>query len=121
MPDIEATMHGIEEADHSACHPGALLHKHVLPALNITVSQAAHDLAITRQTLHRILAGKAAITPEMAARLERFCGVSSRFWLTRQHEHDLQLVEAAKAALLLRIPARSLSEAVRKEMGADGR
>lgn len=120
MPHIQETIQRIGDAEHPCCHPGTLLHKHVLPALNISVSQAARDLAIARQTLHRILAGKAAITPEMAARLERFCGISSRFWLTRQHEHDLQLAEAAQADLLLRIPARSLSEAVRKEMGADG-
>jgi antitoxin HigA-1 len=121
MPDVRATMDRIEKAEHASCHPGRLLHKHVLPALNISISQAAHDLAITRQTLHRILAGKAAITPEMAARLERFCGVSSRFWLTRQHEHDLQRAESSQAALLLRIPARRLSKAVRKEMGVHGR
>ena len=46
----------------------------VLPALRISVSQAARDLGITRQTLHRILAEEAAVTPEMALRLGRFCG-----------------------------------------------
>ena len=56
-------------------HPGMLLRNHVLPGLGLSVSQAARDLGIARQTLHRILAGDAAITPEMAARLERLCGV----------------------------------------------
>jgi addiction module HigA family antidote len=54
-----------------------LLRDHVLPALQLSVGQAARDLVVTRQTLHRIVAGNAAISTEMAARLERFCGVSS--------------------------------------------
>ena len=68
-------------------HPGVLLRNHVLPGLGLSVSQAARDLGITRQTLHRILAGDAAITPEMAARLERVCGVPSGFWLDCQHRY----------------------------------
>lgn len=70
-------------------HPGAILRRKVLPALHLSVTQAARDLLVTRQTLHRILAGEAAITPEMALRLEKLCGVSSTFWLERQHMYDL--------------------------------
>jgi antitoxin HigA-1 len=121
MPNDRKTRHRLEDAEHPSCHPGTLLHKHVLPALAISVSQAARDLAIARQTLHRILAGKASITPEMAARLERFCGISSSFWLIRQHEHDLQRAAAAQVDLLTRIPAHKLSEATKMEIGADGR
>ena len=46
-------------------HPGEMLRQHVLPALRLPVTQAARELGITRQTLHRILAGSAAVTPEM--------------------------------------------------------
>jgi plasmid maintenance system antidote protein VapI len=49
-------------------HLGALLRIYVPPALNLSVGQAARDQQITRQTLHRILAGAAARTPEMAGR-----------------------------------------------------
>ena len=44
------------KASTSSEHPGALLRDSVLPALKLSVSQAARDLMITRQTLHRILA-----------------------------------------------------------------
>ncbi|HEX5430666.1 MAG TPA: HigA family addiction module antitoxin, partial [Bryobacteraceae bacterium] len=84
--------------------------------------QAARDLAITRQTLHRILAGDAAITPEMAARLERFCGVPSEFWLSCQHRYELRRVEEELALVLTRIPLRPLPETIIKKIGAsDGR
>jgi antitoxin HigA-1 len=99
-------------------HPGAILREQVLPALRLSVSQAARDLGIARQTLHRILAGNAAITPEMAARLEKLCRVPSRFWLQRQQEHDLQRVGLVSAAVLSRIPSYPLPSDVLKQIGA---
>jgi addiction module HigA family antidote len=99
-------------------HPGAILREHVLPALGLSVSRAARDLGIARQTLHRILAETAPVTLEMAARLEKFCGVPSRFWLERQQEHDLQRVKRASAAALSRIPPYSLPSDIMKQIGA---
>jgi addiction module HigA family antidote len=104
----------VSEADH----PGALLRLYVLPALKLSVSQAARDLAITRQTLHRILAGAAALTPEMAVRLERLCGVASEFWLDRQHRHELERVRRENADVLARIPSRALPKGTLKQIGA---
>jgi len=93
-------------------HPGAILREDVLPALKISVSRAARELGITRQTLHRILAEKASITPEMAARLGRFCGNGAGLWLRMQQEYDLWRVERALAAKLRKIPVhRSRSAA----------
>jgi antitoxin HigA-1 len=99
-------------------HPGVLLRDHVLPGLGLSVSQAARDLAVTRQTLHRILAGDAAITPEMALRLEGLFGVPSEFWLYRQHRHELQRVKEELAPVLSRIPSRPLPETLIKRIGA---
>jgi addiction module HigA family antidote len=59
-------------------HPGFLLRYQVLPGLDLSVSQAARELRIARQTLHRVLAGTAAITPEMAARLGSGLNCTSR-------------------------------------------
>ena len=49
-------------------HPGAILRDDVLPALELSVSEAARQLRVTRQTLHRVLAGKSGVSPEMAVR-----------------------------------------------------
>ena len=104
----------VEEADH----PGAILRDYVLPALNLSISQAARDLEITRQTLHRILAGAGALTPEMAVRLERLCGVASEFWLDRQHRHELKRLRTENADVLARIPSRALPKGTLKQIGA---
>jgi ActR/RegA family two-component response regulator len=39
-------------------HPGEILREDVLPALRLSVSEAARQLRVTRQTLHRILSGR---------------------------------------------------------------
>jgi antitoxin HigA-1 len=78
-----------EDITRAPIHPGVILAEDVLPALRMTVSQAARHLRVTRQTLHRIIAGRTAITPEMALRLGKFCGNGPELWLRMQEQHDL--------------------------------
>ena len=49
-------------------HPGEVLREDVLPALGLSVSEAARRLGISRQQLHRVLACTHPITTEMALR-----------------------------------------------------
>lgn len=81
-------------------HPGEVLRKDVLPELGMSVVAAARALGITRQTLHRILAGKAAVTPAMALRLGKFCGNGPDLWLRMQESFDLWHAERALATEL---------------------
>ena len=57
-----------ETRDREPTHPGAILHEDVLPALKLSISEAARHLGVTRQTLHRIIAITHSITPGAAAR-----------------------------------------------------
>jgi addiction module HigA family antidote len=68
-------------------HPGALLREDVLPALRASVTAAAEKLGVSQQTLHAILAERAAITPEMAVRIGKFCGNGPAIWLTRSRQY----------------------------------
>ncbi len=92
-------------------HPGAILREDVLPALCLSVSEAARQLGVTRQTLHRIMAEKASITPEMAARLGRFCGNGPGLWLRMQQAYELWRAERELGAELERIPVHRTSSA----------
>ena len=85
-------------------HPGEILREDVLPRLNLSVSEAARQLRVTRQTLHRILAGRAAITPEMAIRLGKFCGNGPGLWLRMQQAYDLWHAHRRLRAEVDRIP-----------------
>jgi addiction module HigA family antidote len=94
----------IVPAKRCPTHPGVLLREDVLPALGLTVADAARQLRVSRQTLHRILAGKMAVTPEMAARLGKFCGNGPDLWLRMQAAYDLWHVERHMKEELRRIP-----------------
>ena len=88
----------------SPTHPGELLREDVLPALKISVSEAARRLRVSRQTLHRILAGDAGVTPDMAVRLGKFCGNGPGLWLRMQQAYDLWHAEQRLANELTKIP-----------------
>jgi len=86
-------------------HPGTILRDDVLPALAISVSEAARQLRVTRQLLHRIMAGRAPITPDMAVRLGKFCGNGPALWLRMQQAFDLWHAELRLRRELEKIPA----------------
>jgi addiction module HigA family antidote len=70
-------------------HPGELLREDVLASLEISVTEAANRLGISRVSLSRVLHGRAAISTDLAIRLE-LAGVSSAHaWLAMQTNFDL--------------------------------
>jgi addiction module HigA family antidote len=78
---------------HNPPHPGLTLRDDVLPALGLSVTEAAEQLGVSRVTLSRVLNGRAAISPEMALRLEAWLGVDrggeARLWLAEQSAYDM--------------------------------
>ena len=74
-------------------HPGLTLRDDVLPALGLTVTQAAEQLGVSRVTLSRLLNGRAGVSPEMALRIEAWLGVArggeARLWLAEQSAYDV--------------------------------
>ena len=91
-------------ANRRPTHPGAVLREDVLPALRLSVSAAARHLQISRQTLHRILAEEAGVTPEMALRLGKLCGNGPALWLAMQQACDLWQAERELTETLAAIP-----------------
>ncbi len=77
-------------------HPGKVIREKILPALGITVKEAAMQLGVTRAALSRVLNGKAGISPEMALRLEKWLervyDNQADLWVTEQALYDLWLV-----------------------------
>jgi len=74
-------------------HPGETLREDVLPALGLSITEAAHQLGISRVQLSRVLHGHASITPELALRLEAWLtpvhGGRAELWLGQQMDYDL--------------------------------
>jgi addiction module HigA family antidote len=70
-------------------HPGEILREDMLPVLRLSVTDAARQSGIARQTLHRILDERAAVTPQGAVRLGKFCGNGPGLWMRLQQIGDL--------------------------------
>lgn len=76
-------------------HPGSILREDVLPALGMTVTDAANELGVSRAALSRVINEKAAISPEMALRIEAwfdrhgYKGGRAEQWVGMQMDHDM--------------------------------
>jgi antitoxin HigA-1 len=70
-------------------HPGAILRRVVLPALDRPMTEIARALGISRQLLYSIVNEKAPVTPEVAVRLGKLCGNGPRLWVNMQAAYDL--------------------------------
>ena len=74
-------------------HPGAVLREDVVPALDISVTEFARRLGISRGLLHAILAEKKPVSPETALRLGRLLDVSPESWSRMQLACDIWYAE----------------------------
>lgn len=94
-------------------HPGLTLRDDVLPELGLSVTQAAEQLGVSRVTLSRMLNGKAAISPEMALRLEAWLGQDrggdARLWLAEQSAYDVWQASKTLKKLPKRVEAIPLA------------
>lgn len=98
---------------HNPPHPGETLRDDVLPALGLTVTQAATQLGVTRAALSRVINGRAAISPEMALRLEAWLGVENGgradLWIAQQAGYDLWKARKAGVPKVMRASALAVT------------
>ncbi len=69
---------------HTHPHPGEILKETVFAPLNLSVTEAARRLSLSR-----VLNGKAGISADLAIRLEKAGVSTARFWVTLQANYDL--------------------------------
>ncbi len=70
-------------------HPGEIIRELYIEPLELTVTQAAAGLGVSRKTLSLLLNGHAGISPEMAVRLSKAFGRTPEGWLQLQMHYDL--------------------------------
>jgi len=70
-------------------HPGRILREYSVPALEMSKTDIADHLGISRQTLYDLLAEKQPVTPQMAVRLGKMLGNGPALWLNMQSSYDL--------------------------------
>jgi addiction module HigA family antidote len=84
---------------HNPPHPGEALRRLCLEPLNLTVTDAARSLGVSRKALSGILNGRAGISPEMAVRLSIAFNTSAESWLNQQLQYDLWHAEKDRKRL----------------------
>ena len=75
-------------------HPGVIIRDEVLSPLELSVTAAAEVLGVARPTLSNLLNGRAALSPEMAIRVEKAFGPKADHLLRVQLAFDLAQVRA---------------------------
>ena len=70
-------------------HPGDLIRTEVIAPLGLNLSKAAEVLKVRRATLSDLLHGKAALTAEMALRIEKAFGPDMDHLLRMQLAYDV--------------------------------
>ncbi len=75
-------------------HPASILREDVLPELGLSVTEAAKQLGVSRVQLSRVLNEHAAISADMALRLEQWLQTTSaETWLKMQVAYDLWQIQ----------------------------
>ena len=84
---------------HNPPHPGEVLRQLCLEPLNLTVTDAARSLGVSRKALSSILNRRTGISPEMAVRLSIAFSTSAESWLNQQLQYDLWHAERNRTRL----------------------
>src|SRR5580692_5813643 len=74
---------------HSPAHPGEILKTMYMEPLEVSITQAADALGVSRKHVSAIVNGRAPVTPDMAARLAGTFGTEPDIWINLQAQYDL--------------------------------
>ncbi len=80
-------------------HPGGVVLRQCIEPMNLTITEAAAALGVTRTTLSELVNEKRGISPEMAVRLSKVFGGNAGSWLLQQAQFELAHVRADRLKL----------------------
>lgn len=78
-----------KEIMNNPLHPGEVLKEAYLDTLELSITDAAKALKVTRKTLSAIINKKSGISPVMAIRLSKAFRTTPQLWLNIQQSYDL--------------------------------
>lgn len=86
-------MKTLRDPKRKPTHPGEILRLDVLPALEMTQTDFAQRLGVSRLTVSELLHGKRAMSADMAIRVGRLTGTTPESWLRMQEALDIWALE----------------------------
>lgn len=96
-------MNTLRAKNRKPTHPGAILREDVLPSLNITQTELAAQLGVSRRTISQILHEQRPLTVDMAIRLAHFLDSTPESWLNMQQALDVWELERNNAEIYMQI------------------
>ena len=78
-------------------HPGQFIRMEVIEPLNLTVTEAARILGVTRAALSALLNRRSALSPEMALRIEKAFGPKMDTLLRMQAAYEIAETRSREA------------------------
>jgi antitoxin HigA-1 len=92
-------------------HPGLSVRQDCIEPLDLSITETADILGVTRQTLNNLVNGKSGISPEMAIRLDKAFGGGAETWLRLQMAYDLAQARQHEGEIKVkRVVRRKLDE-----------
>ncbi len=105
-------MKSLRDPNRRPTHPGAILRADVLPSLEMTQTEFAERLGVSRLSVSELLHEKRALSPEMALRIATLLRTSPQSWLRMQEAVDLWELqqEPGRLASVKPLPKERLEE-----------
>jgi addiction module HigA family antidote len=96
---------------HKPAHPGEILKEIYLEPLNLSVTETARALGITRKALSELINERTGISTAMALRLSKAFDTTPELWLNMQQNYDLwrerRKVKLSKVRVLIDSPEKA--------------
>jgi addiction module HigA family antidote len=89
-------------------HPGIFIRTEVVEPLELSVTDAARILGVTRPALSALLNGRAALSSEMALRIEKAFGVKMDTLIRMQTAYEIAVTRSREGEIGVK-PYRSSS------------
>ena len=91
-------------------HPGAVFLEDVMKPLNLTVTETARMLGVSRKALSEFVNEKASLSPEMALRISKATNTSVESWMNMQQKLTLWNVCRNEPTNVIPFPLQAAKE-----------
>lgn len=99
----------------SPVHPGTWLKEQYMIPLDITVTELAANLGVSRKNLSILVNGHMGVSPEMAMRLAKAFNTTAEFWLNMQVAYELYRTQPQSAFKSIKAYPTGRSKVMTKE------
>jgi addiction module HigA family antidote len=101
---------GGKNMDRKPTHPGTVFLEDVMKPLNLTVTEAARMLGVSRKALSEFVNEKASLSPEMAIRISKATNTSVESWMNMQQKLTLWYAHIHEPDNVIPFPLQAAKE-----------